>query len=157
MIELRFTVNGHTVTMDALPAESLMWLLRRLGWTGVKNGCDNGDCGSCAVLVDGKAVNACLMFAAKAEGTAITTIEGLGDNGGLHVLQRTAVESGSVQCGFCTPGILLTAADLLARNPDPTEAEVREALAGNLCRCTGYVKQVEGILAAVAESMGERP
>lgn len=156
-MELHFTVNGHAVASDAPPQQSLMRLLRRLGWTGVKNGCDNGDCGTCAVLVDGRAVNACLMFAAKAEGTTITTIEGLGDNGGLHVLQRTAVESGSVQCGFCTPGILLTAADLLARNPDPTETEVREALAGNLCRCTGYVKQIEGVLAAAAESAGDQP
>ncbi len=153
-MNITFTVNGRTTTTGVEPAESLMWVLRRLGWTGVKNGCDNGDCGTCAVLVDGRAVNACLMFAAKAQGRTVVTIEGLGDGGGLHPLQRTAIESGSVQCGFCTPGLLLTAADLLRTNRHPTEHEVREALVGNLCRCTGYVKQIEGILAA-AEAMEE--
>jgi len=156
-VKITFTVNGRPTTTDVGPTESLMWALRRLGWTGVKNGCDNGDCGTCAVLVDGRAVNACLMFSAKADGRSIVTIEGLGVDGGLHALQRTAIESGAVQCGFCTPGMLLTAADLLARNPHPTEREVREALVGNLCRCTGYVKQIEGVLAAAAAmAAGER-
>ncbi len=149
-MRVTFTVNDRPTTADIDPGESLMWVLRRLGWTGVKNGCDNGDCGTCAVLVDGRAVNACLMFAAKAAGTTIVTIEGLGGEGTLHPLQRTAVDSGSVQCGFCTPGVLMTAADLLAHNPHPTEYDIREALVGNLCRCTGYVKQIEGVLAAVA-------
>ena len=151
MITIDFSVNGHRWVIRAAPGDSLMDLLRRLGYKSVKNGCDNGDCGSCSVLLDGRAVNACLVFAAKADGTAVTTIEGLAADGDLHPLQRTALDLGAVQCGFCTPGMLMLAADLLACNPQIDESELRRALAGNYCRCTGYVKQVEAILAAAAE------
>jgi len=146
-----FAVNGRRRVVEIDPGESLMSLLRRLGYKSVKNGCDNGDCGSCAVLMDGRAVNACLVFAAKADGAAVQTVEGLAAGGELHPLQRTALDLGAVQCGFCTPGMLMLAADLLASNPRIEEAELRRALSGNYCRCTGYVKQVEAILAAGAE------
>jgi aerobic-type carbon monoxide dehydrogenase small subunit (CoxS/CutS family) len=146
-----FTLNGTRRTVDADPGESLMDLLRRIGCKSVKNGCDNGDCGSCAVLLDGRAVNACLVFAARAAGRRVETLEGLAREGVLHPLQRAALDLGAVQCGFCTPGIVMTALDLLAHNPRPSEHQVREALAGNYCRCTGYVKPVEAILAAAAE------
>lgn len=145
------TLNGTRRTVDADPGESLMDLLRRIGCKSVKNGCDNGDCGSCAVLLDGRAVNACLVFAARAAGRRVETLEGLAREGVLHPLQRAALDLGAVQCGFCTPGIVMTALDLLAHNPRPSEHQVREALAGNYCRCTGYVKPVEAILAAAAE------
>jgi aerobic carbon-monoxide dehydrogenase small subunit len=142
------TVDGRRLRATIEPGESLMHVLRRLGWTSVKNGCDRGDCGSCAVLFDRRAVNACLVFAANADGREITTVEGLAGAGGLHPLQAAALDAGAVQCGFCTPGILMVALDLLDRVPDPSEDEVREALSGNLCRCTGWVKPVEAILTA---------
>jgi aerobic-type carbon monoxide dehydrogenase small subunit (CoxS/CutS family) len=154
-MRLDFTIDGHTVTTDTDPGESLMDVLRRLGHTSVKNGCDRGDCGSCAVLLDGRAVNACLVFAAQADHREIGTVEGLADEAGLHPLQAASLDAGAVQCGFCTPGILMVALDLLARNTEPTEAEVREALSGNMCRCTGFVKPVEAILAAAATMRGD--
>ncbi|MFH1329784.1 MAG: (2Fe-2S)-binding protein [Actinomycetota bacterium] len=149
-------LNGALHTVDVDPGESLMDLLRRLGCRSVKNGCDDGYCGSCAVLLDGRAVNACLVFAARAAGCRVQTLEDLGREGVLHPVQRAALDLGAVQCGFCTPGIVMTALDLLARHPRPTEHEVRDALAGNYCRCTGWVKPVEAILAAAAE-MREAP
>ena len=149
-------LNGALRTVDVDPGESLMDLLRRLGCKSVKNGCDDGYCGACAVLLDGRAVNACLVFAARAAGCRVQTLEGLAREGVLHPVQRAALDLGAVQCGFCTPGIVMTALDLLARQPRPTEHEVRDALAGNYCRCTGYVKPVEAILAAAAE-MRETP
>jgi putative selenate reductase molybdopterin-binding subunit len=148
-------IDGHTTSADIDPGESLMDVLRRLGHTSVKNGCDRGDCGSCAVLLDGRAVNACLVFAAQAEGRRISTVEGMADDAGLHPLQAASLDTGAVQCGFCTPGILMVALDLLARNSDPTESDVREALSGNMCRCTGFVKPVEAILAAAAVMRGD--
>ncbi len=150
-MNIDFTVNGRAWGVEIAPGESLMELLRRLGYKSVKNGCNNGDCGSCTVLLNGRAVNSCLVLAAKADGAAIGTIEGLTAGGELHPLQRTALDLGAVQCGFCTPGMLLLAADLLAANPRLDEAELRRELSGNYCRCTGYVKQVEAILAAAAE------
>lgn len=149
-MKITLTIDGKTAEATIDPGECLMDVLRRLGHTSVKNGCDRGDCGSCAVLLDGRAVNACLVFAAQLEGAAITTVEGLEGSGGLHPLQFTALDGGAVQCGFCTPGILMTALDLLTDHPDPTEAEVRRALAGSYCRCTGYVKPVAAILTAAA-------
>jgi aerobic-type carbon monoxide dehydrogenase small subunit (CoxS/CutS family) len=149
-------VDGIRQSTPIDPGESLMDLLRRLGHKSVKNGCDNGDCGACSVLLDGRAVNACLVFAAKAHGRSVRTAESLASHGVLHPLQRTFLDLGAVQCGFCTPGMLVLAADLVARNPHPTEAEVREALQGNFCRCTGYLKPVEAILSAAAE-MREAP
>lgn len=149
------SVDGRRTEVDIDPGESLMDVLRRSGYTSVKDGCDRGDCGSCAVLLDGRAVNACLVFAAKADGREIGTIEGIATDD-LHPLQSASLDAGAVQCGFCTPGILLTALDLLERVPDPTEEEVREALAGNFCRCTGYVKPLEAILEAAARMRGTR-
>jgi aerobic-type carbon monoxide dehydrogenase small subunit (CoxS/CutS family) len=124
--------------------------LRREGYFGVKRGCERGECGACTVLVDGRAVNSCLMFAAQAEGTEILTIEGLAEGGKLHPIQEAFLDHGAVQCGFCTPGMALSAKALLDRCPHPTEAQVCEALAGNLCRCTGYVKPVEAVLDAAS-------
>ena len=155
-MNIDFVLNGTRRRVEADPGESLMDLLRRLGMKSVKNGCDDGYCGACAVLLDGRAVNACLVFAARADGSRVETIEGLGSEGVLHPLQRAALDLGAVQCGFCTPGIVMTAVDLLAHNPRPDEDEVRTALAGNYCRCTGYVKPLEAILAAAAE-MREAP
>jgi len=146
-MRVSLTIDGRPGSTDIDPGESLMDTLRRLGVTSVKNGCDRGDCGSCAVLLDGRAVNACLVFAAKADGRRVETVAGLAAPA-LHPLQRSSLDAGAVQCGFCTPGMLLTALDLLEHTPDPTEAEVREAIAGNFCRCTGYVKPIEAILAA---------
>ncbi|NQV07728.1 (2Fe-2S)-binding protein [bacterium] len=149
-MKIDLTVDGMAVTAEVDPGETLLPFLRRLGAASVKNGCDNGDCGACAVLVDGRAVNACLFFAAKAAGSEITTAEALAGADGLHPLQTASLDLGAVQCGFCTPGILMTALDLLAYNPDPTEEEVRHWLAANYCRCTGWVKPVEAVLAAAS-------
>jgi aerobic-type carbon monoxide dehydrogenase small subunit (CoxS/CutS family) len=144
------TIDGVLRHAEIDPGECVMDVLRRLGASSVKNGCDRGDCGSCAVLVDGKAVNACLVFAAQVDGAEIRTVESLEGPSGLHPLQFTALDTGAVQCGFCTPGMLMTALDLLSADPDPTEEDVRRALAGTYCRCTGYVKPVAAILTAAA-------
>ena len=133
-MKITLDVNGIARSTEASPGASLMDVLRDTGHTSVKNGCDNGDCGSCAVLVDGRAVNACLVFAARSEGKEITTLEGVATEGALHALQSAMLEAGAVQCGFCTPGIVMTAAELLERNPDPTDREIDEAMAGNFCR-----------------------
>lgn len=145
-MRVELVVNGTSEVADVAPGETLMEVLRRLGYAGVKNGCAHGDCGTCAVLLDGRAVTSCLLFAAQAEGREVTTVEALASPEGLHPLQAALLDTGGVQCGFCTPGILMVAVDLLARNPRPDEEELREALAGNLCRCTGYVKIVEGLM-----------
>ena len=147
---MRFTVNDQLFDEPVRAGESLLVLLRRLGFKGVKNGCDSGDCGACAVLVDGRAITSCDYPAPAVEGTRVLTVEGLAPDGTLHPLQTSFLDTGAVQCGFCTPGMLMSAAALLARDPDPTEADVRAALRGNLCRCTGYVKPIEAVqLAAV--------
>jgi carbon-monoxide dehydrogenase small subunit len=137
---LSFTLNGRAVSLAGTPAgESLLDLLRmRLGLMGVKEGCGVGECGACTVLLDGRAVNACLTPAWKAAGRTVTTIEGLAQDGRPHPLQEAFVGAGAVQCGFCTPGMILSAASLLEQNPDPSDEEIKTALAGNLCRCTGY-------------------
>lgn len=143
------TVNGqeHTVLADA--RDTLLDLLReRIGLTGTKEGCGNGNCGTCTVVVDGAAVNACLMLAQEAPGHDIVTIEGLSRGGKLHPIQQALVEHGGTQCGFCTPGVVLSAKALLDSNPSPTAQEVRHAIAGNICRCTGYDKIVDAVLAA---------
>jgi aerobic-type carbon monoxide dehydrogenase small subunit (CoxS/CutS family) len=155
-VTVDIVIDGVRRSAEIDPGESLMDLLRRLGHKSVKNGCDNGDCGACSVLLDGRSVNACLVFAAKAHGRTVQTVESLAAPGVLHPLQRAFLDLGGVQCGFCTPGMLVLAADLLGRNPHPTEHEVREALSGNFCRCTGYVKPVEAILSAAAD-MREAP
>lgn len=145
------TINGVRRAVDVAPGETLLHLLRRIGFTSVKDGCANGDCGSCAVIVDGHAVTSCLLFAAGTDGAAITTIEGLaGEEGDLHPLQRALLDCGGVQCGFCIPAMTLTALDLLAHEAAPSRGEIAAHLAGNLCRCTGYVKQLDAIERTVA-------
>ncbi|OGQ79254.1 MAG: (2Fe-2S)-binding protein [Deltaproteobacteria bacterium RIFCSPLOWO2_12_FULL_60_19] len=144
---LELTVNGQSHELLVDPHRTLLEVLReQLGLTGAKEGCNLGDCGSCTVLLDGKPFLSCLVLAVEAQGREILTIEGLSQNGKLHPIQESFVQHGAVQCGFCTPGMILSAKALLDRNPRPTEAEVKEALSGNLCRCTGYVKIVEAIM-----------
>ena len=150
-MELHVTVNGTSLNWTIAPGELLLDLLRRQGYFGVKRGCEKGECGACAVLLDGKPINSCLMFAAQAEGREILTIEGVAVNGKLDPLQEAFLDHGAVQCGFCTSGMVISAKALLDRRPDPTEEEVREALAGHLCRCTGYLKPVEAVLAAASK------
>jgi carbon-monoxide dehydrogenase small subunit len=146
---LQLTVNGEDYEVLADSHRTLLEVLRdSLGLTGTKEGCSLGACGACTVLVDGKATLSCLTLAASVQGKRITTIEGLAQDGKLHPLQDAAVRYGAIQCGFCTPGWLMSAKALLDENPHPSELEVKTAIAGNLCRCTGYVKIVESILAA---------
>ncbi|MBS0241229.1 MAG: (2Fe-2S)-binding protein [Proteobacteria bacterium] len=146
---VRCEVNGEERHVLADARDTLLGLLRdRLGLTGTKEGCGNGNCGSCTVLVDGETVCACLMLAGEAEGAAITTIEGVAKGNELHPVQAALIEHGGTQCGFCTPGIVMSAAALLERNASPSEHEIRHAIAGNLCRCTGYDKIVEAVAAA---------
>ncbi|WP_100498045.1 (2Fe-2S)-binding protein [Geodermatophilus chilensis] len=141
------TVNGTERTADDVwPGESLLYLLReRLGLPGAKNACEQGECGSCTVYLDGEPVCACLVAAGQAIGREVTTVEGLAEGEALHPVQEAFVEAGAVQCGFCTPGLVVAAADLLARVPEPSDPEIREALAGNLCRCTGYEKILDAV------------
>jgi len=153
-MKVKFSVNSMVHETEADLGASLMDVLRSLGYASVKNGCDNGDCGSCAVLLDGRAVNACLVFAVRTQGAEITTLEGMATGGALHALQTAMLESGAVQCGFCTPGIVMTAAELLEHNQQPSDREIDEAMAGNFCRCTGYTKPREAIHAA-AEMLRE--
>jgi aerobic carbon-monoxide dehydrogenase small subunit len=151
-VRIELTVNGERLVADVWTGESLLFVLReRLGLPGSKNACEQGECGSCSVLLDGRLVCACLVLGAQAHGHEVTTVEGLGDAERLHAVQEAFVEAGAVQCGFCTPGFVVAAADLLARNPRPGEDEIREALSGNLCRCTGYAKIFDAVrLAAEA-------
>ena len=147
---IRLTVNGEPRDVEAEPRALLVHVLRdQLGLTGTHIGCDTSQCGACTVLLDGRAVKSCSILAVQAEGAQITTIEGVGANG-LHPLQQAFWEKHGLQCGFCTPGMILTAYDLLQQNPDPTEAEVRHALQGNLCRCTGYQNIVAAVIAGAA-------
>ncbi|MFN2470612.1 MAG: (2Fe-2S)-binding protein [Gaiellaceae bacterium] len=144
-------VNGERRQTEVWEGESLLWALReRLGLPGSKNACEQGECGSCSVLLDGVLVCACLVLAAQADGRDVVTVEGLRRDGGLHRVQEAFVEAGAVQCGFCTPGLVMATADLLDRIPDPSEAEIREALSGNLCRCTGYAKIFDAVRLAAA-------
>jgi len=143
------TVNGAEQTELVKANTTLLDLLREtLDYTGTKKGCELGDCGVCTVLIDGKPVNSCLVLAVEADGHSVTTIEGVEQNGNLDRIQEAFIDQAAVQCGYCTPGMILSAKALLARNPHPTEREVREAIAGNLCRCTGYVRIVKAVLAA---------
>lgn len=148
-MDIEFFVNGRKTAVSMEENLTLLELLRdRLHLLGTKKGCENGECGACTVLVDGVAVNSCLYPAPRANGKNITTIEGLGAPGRLHPIQEAFVEAGALQCGYCGPGMILTAKALLDKNPDPSEEEVRSGLAGNICRCTGYVKIVEAVMAA---------
>ena len=135
---------------------TLLQALRDLGYTDVKNGCEIGECGACAVLLNGKPVNSCMVLAAQADGGDVMTNAGLGTINEPHVIQEAFADAGAVQCGFCTPGMVIATKALLDRNPDPTEAEIRDALSGNLCRCTGYSQIVDGVRLAAARSRGER-
>jgi carbon-monoxide dehydrogenase small subunit len=145
-VRIELVVNGDQREADVWPGESLLFALReRLGLPGSKNACEQGECGSCSVLLDGTLVCACLVLAAQADGHEVVTVEGLGGNGELHRVQEAVVDAGAVQCGFCTPGLVVATADLLARRPDPSEDEIREALSGNLCRCTGYQKIFDAV------------
>ena len=149
---IELTVNGTLRSLETHPRRTLLELLREdLGLTGTKDGCQEGECGTCTVLLDGKAVNSCLVLAGQAAGREVLTIEGLSGATGLHPVQRAFMETGAVQCGFCTPGSIMAAVALLASNPRPTDTEIREALVGNLCRCTGYAKMVEAVRSAAME------
>jgi carbon-monoxide dehydrogenase small subunit len=146
---MTLTVNGTPYEVALEPHKSLLQLLREeLHLTGTKEGCSEGECGACTVLLDGKTVDSCLIFALEAQGREVTTIEGLAQGDQLHPVQKAFAEYGAVQCGFCTPGMILAAKALLDSNPHPTELEIRQGISGNLCRCTGYVKIVEAIQAA---------
>jgi carbon-monoxide dehydrogenase small subunit len=150
-MRIELTVNGDRHEADVWAGESLLTTLRdRLGLPGSKNACEQGECGSCSVLLDGTLVCSCLVLAAQADGHEVVTVEGLADDQKLHPVQEAFAETGAVQCGFCTPGFVVATADLLNRNPDPSDDEIREALSGNLCRCTGYQK----ILDAVHQAAG---
>jgi carbon-monoxide dehydrogenase small subunit len=145
------TVNGERLETDVWPGESLLYMLReRLALPGSKNACEQGECGSCSVLLDGTLACSCLVLAAQADGHEVVTVEGLAVGDGLHRVQQAFVEAGAVQCGFCTPGLVVAAADLLERVPSPSDDEIREALSGNLCRCTGYGRILEAVRSANA-------
>lgn len=151
MLSIKLNVNGeiHTVQID--PAETLLHVLReKLGLTGTKEGCGEGDCGACTVLVDGISVNSCLYLALLAEGRSITTIEGLEKDGRMSEIQSAFIRHGAIQCGFCSPGMIMSAEHLLEQNADPTEEEIRRGLSGNLCRCTGYQQMVDAITEVAA-------
>jgi len=145
---IHVTVNGDARPWRIEPGDLLLDVLRREGYWGVKRGCETGECGACAVLLDGEPINSCLMFAAQADGRELLTIEGVAQGEKLHPVQEAFLDHGAVQCGYCTPAMVLCAKALLERSPAPTEAEVREMLSGVLCRCTGYKKPVEAVLAA---------
>ncbi|MFZ5915340.1 MAG: (2Fe-2S)-binding protein [Chloroflexota bacterium] len=149
---ITLTVNGQSMCLEVAAHHTLLQVLRdQLGLTGAKDGCSEGDCGACTVLMNGAAVNACLVLAAQADGAAVLTIEGLGPAEAMHPLQRAFVEEGGTQCGYCTPGLILSAAALLQNNPSPTDEQIRQALAGNLCRCTGYNKIIAAVKRAAEE------
>jgi len=145
-MRISLTVNGEAHEAEVWAGESLLFVLReRLGLPGSKNACEQGECGSCSVLLDGELVCSCLVLAAQADGHAVVTVEGLARGERLHPVQEAFAEAGAVQCGFCTPGFVVAAADLLRRIPDPSDDEIREALSGNLCRCTGYAKILDAV------------
>lgn len=148
-MRIELELNGRRASADVAPHESLLRALReRFALPGSKDACEQGECGSCSVLLDGELVCSCLVLAAAVDGRAVRTVEGLSEDGRLHPVQRAFVDAGAVQCGFCTPGLVVAAEALLRDNPEPTEAEIREALAGNICRCTGYGRILEAVRAA---------
>ncbi len=152
------TINGDAVQFACPEEETLLDALRdRVGLLGVKEGCGTGDCGACSITLDGRLVCSCLVLAAEAEGREVTTVEGLVEGGKLHPLQENFISHAALQCGICTPGFLVAAKSLLDRNPDPTETEIRYALAGNLCRCTGYDKIVRAVQSAAKEMRAAKP
>lgn len=147
--KIQFSVNGQSHTLDVFPMARLLDVLReQLQLTGTKEGCGEGECGACTVIIDGQIVNSCLVPMAQIQGTQITTIEGVARGDDLHAVQQAFIDHGGAQCGICTPGMVLAAVDLLNRNPEPTEDDIRNGLAGNLCRCTGYMKIFESVVQA---------
>lgn len=155
-IDISFTINGQAKALSVPPQRTLLEMIREdLLLTGTKESCSRGDCGSCTVILAGKTVNSCLVLAVEADGKEILTVEGLGDGENLHPLQKAFVENHGMQCGFCTSGMLVAAKALLDKTPHPTRQEIREGLAGNLCRCTGYIKIFESVEAAAAAMKGE--
>jgi carbon-monoxide dehydrogenase small subunit len=152
-MRITLLINGEEHEADCWEGESLLFALReKLGFPGAKNACEQGECGSCSVLLDGTLVCACLVLAAQADGHQVTTVEGLAEGERLHAVQRAFVDAGAVQCGFCTPGLVVATADLLQRNASPSDDEIREALSGNLCRCTGYAKIFDAVRLAASAS-----
>lgn len=146
MINMKFVLNNKLVSLSAEPHERLLDLLRnKFNLTGTKEGCSIGECGACTVIMNGKAVNSCLVLAAQCDGAEIITIEGIEKDGKLHPLQENFLKSGAIQCGFCTPGMIMSAYALLLENPNPTEEEIKDAIAGNLCRCTGYKQIIDAV------------
>ena len=154
-ISVEFDLNGHATQVDVEPIRTLLSVLRQdIGLTGTKDGCSSGDCGACAVLVDGQVMNSCMMLAVQADGSQITTVEGLGTEDDLHPLQRTFAETWAFQCGFCTPGMLISCVALLRSNEDPSREEILSAISGNFCRCTAYQNVVTAVQRAGAEMRG---
>ena len=153
---IQLTVNGRQHAVAVEPQAVLLHTLRDLGYTDVKNGCEIGECGACAVFLNGEAVNSCMVLAMQADGATIVTNAGLGTMEKPHVIQEAFADAGAIQCGFCTPGMIISTKALLDRNPDPSEGEIRDALSGNLCRCTGYGQIVTAVRLAAARSRGER-
>jgi aerobic carbon-monoxide dehydrogenase small subunit len=152
---IKLIVNGESVEAAVDPNQTLLQFLREdLGLTGTKHGCGLGDCGACTVILNGQPVNSCLVLAVQSNGSEVLTVEGLAENGKLHPIQQSFVDKGAIQCGFCTPGMILSAKALLDENPRPTELEIRTAISGNLCRCTGYQKIVEAIQATAEAHQG---
>ena len=150
--DISFTINGEQVHLEVEPNKTLLKMLREdLNLTGAKEGCGAGECGSCTVIVDGKAVNSCMMLAVEANGKDIITVEGLAKNGVLDPLQETFIKNAALQCGYCTPGMLMSAKALLMRNPNPSEDDIKEAIGGNLCRCTGYKMKIDAIKEAAGQ------
>lgn len=145
MKEIKFTLNGKKVTLIACAKTTLLNALREYGVTSLKRGCEEGECGACTILVDDLPQKSCMMFAYEAEGTSIITSEGLINNGKLHIIQQAFIDEGAIQCGYCTPGMIMSSYALLQKNPQPTEEEIKDALSGNLCRCTGYVSIIKAV------------
>ena len=155
---VEFTLNGKKVALEVTSDETLLDVIRgKKNLTGTKKGCGKGECGACTVIMDGSAVNACLIPALKASGSVVETIEGIGDDKKPHPLQKTFIELGAIQCGFCTPGMIMSAKALLDKNEKPSDLEIREAMAGNICRCTGYIKIEQAVKAAIGKKQIEIP
>jgi aerobic-type carbon monoxide dehydrogenase small subunit (CoxS/CutS family) len=154
-VRLSLTVNGEQQEWDVRPTETLLDALRDHGYTGAKRVCESGECGACAVIVDGLAVDSCIQLAMQSDGSSLTTSEGLERDGALHPMQEAFADNGAIQCGFCIPGMVVTAANYLEENPNPTEEDIRHVLVGNLCRCTGYMKPVAAVLNAAGREATE--
>ncbi len=155
-LEIQVTINGQPKVLTIEPSELLIDVLRREGYKSVKRGCDEGTCGACTVILNGRAVKSCILLAAQVHKGSIVTVEGVGTRDHPHPLQQTFIEEGAIQCGFCIPGILLSAKALLDSNHSPTNVEIKQAMDGNLCRCTGYSGQIKAILSAAAIMRGEK-